>query len=121
MKRVLIADDDPSMIRILTHILESQGFQVLSENNGLAALETARREHPDLLILDLMMPFLDGFGVLMRLYGEEPPFNAPSILLTAQDAREYRDVAESLGAVRFVEKPFELPNLLKAIHEATGE
>ncbi len=87
-KRILIADDDPSMIRILTHILESQGYQVLSENNGLTALETARREKPDLLILDLMMPYLDGFGVLMRLYGEDPPFKAPSILLTAQESRE---------------------------------
>jgi len=120
-KRILIADDDPNMIRILTHILDSMGYEVLSENNGISALETARREAPDLVILDLMMPYLDGFGVLMRLYGDEPPFAAPSILLTAQNSAEYKEVAEALGAIRFVEKPFVLDHLTQTIHEALGE
>jgi DNA-binding response OmpR family regulator len=119
-KRILIADDDPSLVRILTHILENEGYKVLAENNGLTALETAQREKPDLLILDLMMPFLDGFGVLMRLYGTEPPFSAPAILLTAQDAVEYRGVAEALGAVRFLEKPFELQELIQVVRETLG-
>ena len=117
MKTILIADDDPSMVQILTHILESEGFQVLRENNGLAALETARRERPDMVILDLMMPYLDGLGVLMKLYGDDPPFAAPAILLTAQDATEYKDLAEAFGAVRFVEKPFELDKFTNIVHE----
>jgi len=118
---ILIADDDPSMVRILTHIIESMGHTVVSENNGLAALETARREKPDLVILDLMMPYLDGFGVLMRLYGDDPPFEAPSILMTAQDSSEYEEVAKALGAIRFVEKPFDLRHLTRTIREALGD
>jgi len=109
------------MIRILTHIIESMGYEVISVNDGQSALETARKEKPDLLILDLMMPYLDGFGVLMRLYGDDPPFAAPSILMTAQDAQEYRDVAEALGAIRFVEKPFDMEKLTGAIREAIGD
>lgn len=118
MNTVLIADDDPSMIYILSHILKSEGYRVLQENNGLAALETARRERPDLIILDLMMPQLDGIGVLMKLYGDEPPFKSPAILLTAQDSEIYRDLAESFGVVRFVEKPFDLDGLLRTIRES---
>ncbi len=118
LKTVLIADDDPNMIMILKHILESEGFRVLKENDGLAALETARNEKPDLVILDLMMPQLDGLGVLMRLYGEDTPFEAPAILLTAQDPSEYKDLAEAFGAVRFLEKPFELDQFLEVIRNS---
>ena len=117
-KTVLIADDDPNMIMIIKHILESEGFRVLQENDGLAALETARVEKPDLVILDLMMPQLDGLGVLMRLYGEDPPFRSPAILLTAQDPGEYKDLAESFGAVRFLEKPFDLDEFVKVIYSS---
>lgn len=121
MKTVLIADDDPSMIHILTHILESQGLKVFSENNGVSALETANRIRPDLLILDLMMPYLDGLGVLMRLYGEDPPFKSPAILLTAQDSVEYRDLAESFKAVKFVEKPFELDQFVQVVQDSLSK
>lgn len=117
-RTVLIADDDPNMIMILKHILESEGFRVLQENDGLAALETARNEKPDLVILDLMMPQLDGLGVLLRLYGEDPPFGSPAILLTAQDPGEYKDLAEAFGAVRFLEKPFELDVFMKVVQNS---
>jgi len=120
-KRVLIADDDPAMIRLLTHILSGMGLEVISEDNGLSALASARRENPDLLMLDLMMPQLDGFGVLMRLYGEDPPFGSPAILLTAQDPTEYRHIANSLGAVKFIEKPFQLEGLMAVIKEVLGD
>lgn len=120
-RRVLIADDDPAMIRLLTHILNGMGLEVIAEDNGLSALASARREKPDLLMLDLMMPQLDGFGVLMRLYGEDPPFGGPSILLTAQDPTEYRHIAHSLGAVKFIEKPFQLESLISTIKEVIGD
>ncbi len=121
IRKVLIADDDPAMIRLLSHILGTMGLVVISEGNGLAAYETALREKPDLLILDLMMPHLDGFGVLMRLYGEEPPFESPAILLTAQDSKEYKHIAEALGAVKFIEKPFQLEGLMTTIREILGD
>ncbi|MBM3326097.1 MAG: response regulator [Calditrichaeota bacterium] len=116
-KKILIADDDPNMIRILRQVLESDGYAVVSASNGVQALEKAQREQPDLLILDLMMPVLDGFGLLMRLYGEDPPLEAPAILLTAQNSAEYRDTAEALGAVRFLEKPFDIDELSKVVKD----
>ncbi len=120
-RKVLIADDDEAMIRLLTHILGTMGLEVLAEDNGLSALNTAKREKPDLLIIDLMMPQLDGFGVLMRLYGDDPPFGSPVIILTAQDPAEYRHIAESLGAVRFIEKPFHLDGLMSTVREVLGD
>ncbi len=120
-RKVLIADDDPAMIRLLTHILTGIGLEVISEDNGLSALDTARLEKPDLLLLDLMMPHLDGFGVLMRLYGDDPPFASPAILLTAQDAAEYRHIAEALGAVRFIEKPFNLEKFVATVRDVLGD
>ena len=120
-RKVLIADDDPAMRRLLTHILSGMGLEVIAEDNGLAVLETARRESPSLLILDLMMPYLDGFGVLMRLYGEDPPTACPAILLTAQDASDYKHIAKSLGAVLFIEKPFDVLELQNSIREVLGE
>ena len=114
-KTVLIADDDPSMVQILRHILEFEGFKVISESNGRAALATAIQVRPDLLILDLTMPILDGMSVLRELYGSEIQFESPAILLTAQDPMQYKETAEAFGDVRFVEKPFELDNFIDII------
>lgn len=116
-QRILIADDDPALISILTHLLESENYEVISASDGVAALEAARRTMPDLVILDLMMPRLDGFGVLMKLYGDEPRLRAPAIMLTAQSGRDYRDVAASLGAITFVEKPFDNERLLDIVRK----
>ncbi len=115
--KILIADDDPNLIRLLRLVLESNGYEVISASNGEQAVELTRKEHPDLLILDLMMPIMDGYRVLMQLYGEDPPINAPAIILTAQTINEYKDTATALGAVSFLEKPFDNNNLLNLIKE----
>ena len=115
MKTVLIADDDPNMVHILKHILALEGFNVVSENNGKDALETAQRISPDLLILDFTMPIMDGMSVLKELYGPELSFEAPAILLTAHEPNQFRELTESLGKVSFVEKPFEIDSLIDLI------
>ena len=117
MARILIADDDPAMITILTHLLSAEGYEVIVARDGIEALEAVHSSKPDLIVLDLMMPRLDGLGVLMRLYGDETPLKTPSILLTAQDPTEYKDLAESLGAKRFMEKPFDIRHLVTAVRE----
>jgi len=114
-KVILVADDDPGMRMILGHILAAEGYAVINTDNGRSALEMAQSEHPDLMILDMNMPFLDGLEVLRRLRNLEPPLEYPAILLTAGDPNILKDPAESLGAVRFLEKPFDLEVLLQEI------
>jgi len=118
LKTVLVADDDQALSAILVRILENENFRVLHETDGPSALETARRQRPDLIILDLMMPYLDGLGVLMKLQGDDPPLEAPVIILTAQESEEFGDLAEALGAVKFIEKPFDVSEFVKAVHDA---
>lgn len=121
MAKILIADDDTATQNILTHILSTAGYDVICASDGIDALELIKMHKPDLLILDLMMPRLDGLGVLIKLYGSEKNISAPSILLTAQDPSEYKEIAESFGATLFMEKPFEVPKLLSAIKEALNK
>lgn len=118
--QIVVADDDGSMLHILTHILSAEGFEVFAESNGIAALETARRIRPALIVLDLIMPQLDGIGVLLRLYGEDPPLDCPAILLTGQDTGEFSELVESLEKVKFVEKPFELDDFIQTVRTCVG-
>ena len=117
MKTVLIADDDINMVQILSHILSELHLNIVTENNGKAALETAIEIRPDLLILDFIMPIMDGLSVLKELYSAEIGFKSPSILLTAHDPLQYQHQAEAMGNVRFVEKPFEIAPLLSLVSE----
>ncbi len=117
MKTVLIADDDSNMVQILSHILSEEGLNIVSEYNGKAALDTALEIQPDLIVLDFVMPIMDGLSVLKALYQSEIGFKSPSILLTANDPGEYRPQVEALGNVRFVEKPFEIEPLLELVRE----
>jgi len=114
-KTVLIADDDPGMRMILEHILTSEGYAVIQADNGRTALEMAQLKQPDLMILDMNMPFLEGMDVLRRLRNLEPPLEYPAILLTAGDPAELKEPAEALGAVKFLEKPFEVEELLRDV------
>ena len=104
-KKVLVVDDEPGILTMHTRIVESQSpnYRVLRAQNGRKALEVIREEHPDLVLLDLMMPELDGFGVLKAMREEEVSRNIPVIVLTGQVlteedmARLNRGVASVLG------------------------
>lgn len=121
MKRILIADDDPGMLKILAHILSCEGYDVITESDGKGALETARRIRPDLVIVDMMMPSMSGIEVLRRLYRECEPSAIPGILLTARDPGELEAEVNSLGGVKFVSKPFDLDELVRAVKEALAD
>ena len=119
-KTILLADDDPGMIKILSHILAVEGYIVLKESNGAAALNTARDSRPDLIIIDLNMPFMTGLEALSRLRSEEPRLDIPAILLTANDPDDLREQVEPLGGVRLLEKPFDLEELTKLVQDSLG-
>lgn len=104
---VLVADDEINTTIMLQHIFEREGYRVEKVNNGIAALEMAKTLHPDLILLDILMPGMNGFEVLRQLREDEATKEIPTILITA-NARQPADVARglTLGADDYIYKPF---------------
>lgn len=103
---VLVADDDPLLRAILEHSLSSAGFVVRSVEDGRAALDEAARERPDILVLDAMMPVMDGFEALRRLKDDPSLRGVTVVMLTALKRPEHVVSALKLGAADFLAKPF---------------
>jgi type IV pilus assembly protein PilB len=116
--RVLIVDDD-RMIRMLVKLLlEKDGYEVIEGENGLHAVDLARRERPDLIVLDLMMPEMDGFEAIGRLRREISLATIPVIVLTAESGPDTERRVLELGADDYLIKPFEPGVLLSRVHAA---
>jgi two-component system, OmpR family, alkaline phosphatase synthesis response regulator PhoP len=103
MKTILVVDDEPKIVQLARDYLEHAGFKVVEALNGLAALEAVRFRHPDLVILDLGLPQLDGLDVTRRLRKES---NIPIIILTARAEESDKLVGLELGADDYITKPF---------------
>jgi DNA-binding response OmpR family regulator len=110
--KVLIVDDEPPIVDLLVYNLERANYDVVVARDGREALRTARREQPDLVILDLMLPFLDGLEVCRALRREG---DLPIIMLTARDAEIDRVVGLELGADDYVAKPFSVRELVARV------
>jgi two-component system, OmpR family, KDP operon response regulator KdpE len=114
-KQILVVDDEPRMVRFVRMNLELEGYQVSSANNGMEALEKIRDELPDLVLLDVMMPGMDGFETLERL---REISTIPVIMLTVKGEEEDRIRGLELGADDYVTKPFsprELASRIRAV------
>ena len=103
MTLVLVVDDEPNIVRILTAYLEREGFQVIAAGDGIEAVDVARRRRPDLVVLDLMLPELDGLEACRRLRQES---DMPVLMLTARNEDIDKLVGLHLGADDYVTKPF---------------
>lgn len=118
-KRILVVDDEPRMTRFIRMNLELEGYQVIEAHNGLEALEEVRTKLPDLVILDVMMPELDGFETLEML---REISNVPVIMLTVRADEEDKVRGLDLGADDYITKPFgtrELVSRVKAVLRRT--
>ena len=104
--RVLVVDDEPDILSILVYQLSREGFRVSTAVNGQSAITTAVEECPDIVILDLMLPGIDGYEVLARLRQNERTASIPVILLTARREEEERIRGFEIGADDYVTKPF---------------
>jgi two-component system response regulator VicR len=107
--KILIVDDEPPIVDVLSYNLKRAHYEVVVARDGEQALERARREQPDLIILDLMLPRLDGLEVCRTLRRER---DVPIIMLTARDAEVDRVVGLELGADDYVVKPFSVRELM---------
>lgn len=114
-KRVLLAEDEPNIVASLTFLLERAGFAVASEINGEAALNQALADPPDVMILDVMLPGLDGMEILRRLRASGAARALPVVMLTAKGQREDRENALGAGADMFITKPFSNSELVAAV------
>jgi two-component system OmpR family response regulator len=111
--RLLVVDDEPNIVELLSASLRFAGFEVETAAGGIEAVETARTFRPDLLVLDVMMPGLDGFGVVRRLRQEGD--RTPVLFLTAKDASEDKVQGLTLGGDDYVTKPFSLEEVVARI------
>ncbi len=103
--RILIVDDDPHAVDILTRMLTREGYLCLGVRNGNAALEKARKDKIDVILLDVMMPGMDGLEVCRQLRADEGLRQIPVILLTAKDDIETRSQGMALGVSEYLTKP----------------
>ncbi len=118
MARILIADDDPGSGNLLTFRLNSLGHETTIVVNGGEALKTVMKEKPDLILLDVMMPVMNGFQVLRKLKLQEETKDIPIIMLTANV--EEKDIVAGIesGAADYVTKPFSFAELIARVNRA---
>jgi two-component system, OmpR family, response regulator len=114
--RLLVVDDEPNIRELLAASLRFAGFEVTVAAGGVQALDAAREQPPDLLVLDVMMPGLDGFEVVRRL--RESGQRCPVLFLTARDATEDKITGLTLGGDDYVTKPFSLEEVVARIRAA---
>ena len=103
-QQILVVDDEPNIVQLARLYLERDGFAVSSVGNGQKALEAVRTQHPDLVVLDVMLPLVDGFEVCRRLRAEDNP--VPIIMVTARDDDIDKILGLELGADDYLTKPF---------------
>jgi DNA-binding NarL/FixJ family response regulator len=114
-RRILVIEDEPAMRRNLLTMLQLEGFLPLGADNGRDGIALARRERPDLILCDVMMPELDGFGVLTAVRGDPAIANTPFIFLSARGERLDVRTGMNLGADDYLVKPVGCAELLAAI------
>ncbi|MEK8019797.1 MAG: hybrid sensor histidine kinase/response regulator [Candidatus Parabeggiatoa sp.] len=115
MDTILIIDDTPENVTILLHMLSDVGFKVLVAQNGQEGIKRATLAHPDLILLDVIMPDMDGFEVCNRLKAQEDLKNIPIIFMTAMNQTSYKITGFEVGAADYITKPFHHPELLARI------
>jgi DNA-binding NarL/FixJ family response regulator len=115
MNKILVIEDEPEMRRNLTTILRLEHFHPLAAENGKAGIELARKEKPDLILCDVMMPVLDGYGVIAALRRDTATVSIPFIFLTAKGEKPDIRTGMNLGADDYLTKPVAKADLLGAI------
>jgi DNA-binding NarL/FixJ family response regulator len=115
MKKILVIEDEPEMRRNLTTILRLEKFHPLSAENGRVGVELAKKEKPDLILCDVMMPELDGYGVIAALHADAETVTIPFIFLTAKGEKPDIRAGMNLGADDYLTKPVAKADLLAAV------
>jgi len=119
-KRILIIDDEPDLLTALKTRFEAAGYEVLVAQDGAKGLEMARKEKPDLIILDLMIPKINGFRVCRLIKFDETYKHIPIIILTVKAEEEDKNLGMEVGADYYMTKPFDEKVLLQTVKNYVG-
>jgi CheY-like chemotaxis protein len=119
VSRILIVDDDPSIVQMLSEVLTDEGYEVVTATQSLRAFDRAKEAHPDLILMDIMMPYLDGLDQIKLLSLDDDLKDVPIIVITAK-AHALDDIGDlrALRIVDYLYKPFEISDLLRKIEAA---
>jgi len=122
MRKVICIEDDPAMIDLVTLILKNRGFEVFGAPNGPEGLQMISSIRPDLVLLDLMMPEMDGWDVFQRMKADEYMRGIPVIVVTAKAANIDKVLGLNIAKVQdYITKPFSPTELVKSINKVLGE
>jgi DNA-binding response OmpR family regulator len=120
-KRILVVEDNEEMLEVLTLSLEAEGFSVTTAISGVEAVKKARNSQPDLILLDLMLPEMDGFGVCETLRRQSVTANTPILILSGATGELTRLAGLESGGTDFISKPAKPSDLVSRIRAALGQ
>ena len=120
-KKILVVDDEADYIQVVSVRLKANGYEVITAMDGAEGFEKAKKDKPDLIILDLMLPKIDGFKVCGLLKKDARYAKTPIVIFTARAQEEDRLLCEEMGADAYLTKPFEAKILLDKIQSLIGE
>lgn len=114
-KKVLIVEDEESLLKLATILITSQGHEVIAVSSGAQALDALAKERVDLVLLDVMLPELDGFEVCRRIKQASETKSLPVIMLTAKKNQVDLDLGDEVGADWYITKPFKSANVIETV------
>ncbi len=114
-KVILIADDEPDIVETIKFLVESEGYECLTAFDGESALNLAKERMPDLMLLDVMMPKINGYKVSRLLKFDAKYKNIPILMITARSQEEDKIIGEETGADEYITKPFDIDEVLAKI------
>jgi len=115
LSKILIVDDDAGIRMLLSKFLEREGYEIVSAEDGLEGVEEAKKTHPDLIILDVVMPRMDGLTAARLIKFYKPLSDVPIVFLTAKDADREIELAQKARAEVYITKPFDVHQVIKEV------
>lgn len=114
-KKILIVEDEESLLKLATILISAQGHEVIAVSSGPKALEVLAEQEVDLVLLDVMLPELDGFEVCRKIKGSPKTQSLPVIMLTAKKNQADLDLGDEVGADWYITKPFKSANVIETV------
>jgi DNA-binding response OmpR family regulator len=118
--KILIVDDDPGIRMLLSKFLQKEGFEVILGEDGLEGVELAKKNQPDLILLDVVMPRMDGLTAARLIKFYKPLSTVPIIFLTAKDADKEIELAQEVRAEVYITKPFDVRQVIQVVKEISA-
>lgn len=118
MPKILIAEDEPDILAMLSFMFEREGFEVVSATDGDEAYEVAQREKPDVILMDIRMPHVDGYAATRLIKADATLHNIPVIFVTVRVTAADRQMGELVGGVGYVGKPFSPEDIVEEVRAA---